>query len=132
MPVLERRDPRHQPAHGESGGHGDLNGARGVRVCQSLNTFANGGKTRRQVAGQRRSLRGERDPASVPGNEGHTQPGLQSLDLLADRRVADIQCRAGPRIAPGLGHGSEGPEAVERRKIGPGQLSEFLTCRLDF
>jgi hypothetical protein len=58
-----------------------------------------GGKTCSQIAGERGTLGREGDPAALSDHQGHTQPFLQGLDLLADRRVADIQGSAGFGIA---------------------------------
>ncbi len=54
--------------------------------------------------------------------------GFERAHLLADRRMADIERRAGGGEAAMFGQGGEGAERVERGEATPVHLKARLSC----
>ena len=94
--------PDPQPARIGSGGIGDRGGPFGPAVKQRP------GDVQQRLPGC-----GEADLAAVAQEEARAQSGLQALDLLAQRRLRDMQLLGGPGEVQLFGHCDEIPQVPE-------------------
>jgi hypothetical protein len=66
------------------------------------------------------SRRGQLDPSVRPAKQARSDLVLEAADLLAQRRLRDVQARSGAAEMQLLGHGEKGPEVS---KLHAGMIS---------
>ena len=112
MLVAEIREARHQPAHREGRGRGDLQRAPGVGAGQLVDGAADAEEGGGERGGQPLALRRQRAAAAAARlMSGDAQAILERANLLADGGMADVERRAGAGEAAGLRQGGKARSA---------------------
>ncbi len=117
--VAKLGEPRHQPAHREGRGGGDLQRPGGVNAGQLVHGATDVVEGAVERRGELRALRGQDGAAALPVEQRNTELILQCADPLADGGVADVQRRPRPGEAAGLRQRREGAQRAERGKGAP-------------
>ena len=119
MGLVKLRHLRHEPARRKHRRRGDMQGPRRIRPGERLDRSRNRAKPGAQRRGELPPLDGERHRPPAAVHQRHAHMGLERPQLLADRRVTDVERGASRDHRPGLRKGRKGTQRGQRRQGQP-------------